>query len=322
MSSEKNISWFQKLAVTTVLAVLFLIFVGGLVRASGAGLGCPDWPKCWGLWLPPSGVEAIDASQYDVAQFNATKMWIEYVNRLIGVAIGFLVLATAIAAGFLAKQKPWVFTGAFLSLLLVLVQAWLGGEVVKSGLTPGVITLHMILAVIILCLLLTVTYVANDKALACEVDAGPLFRLRWLVILLFGVSIAQLVLGSQVRESLEMMAKVSHPIPREERLEEVGFVDHLHRSLSWLVLILAAALWWFAGREQVENTARLPFWILLSVVFQVVVGISLAYGGLPPAAQVLHLIGAVVLLSLQYLFLLQLFLRMRSSQASAILQPA
>ena len=83
-----KLNLYQKTALITIAATFFLIFVGGLVRASGAGLGCPDWPKCYGLWIPPTTVEGLP-SEFDESAFNAVKTWTEYVNRLIGVLIGF-----------------------------------------------------------------------------------------------------------------------------------------------------------------------------------------------------------------------------------------
>ena len=84
---------FQRLALWTTATTYFLILVGGLVRASGAGLGCPDWPRCFGSWIPPASAADLPP-QFDPALFNPTLMWTEYLNRLLGVTVGFLILAT------------------------------------------------------------------------------------------------------------------------------------------------------------------------------------------------------------------------------------
>ena len=96
---------YQKTAIVTVFATLFLILVGGLVRAAGAGLGCPDWPKCFGTWIPPTSADALPAG-FDESQFNVWKTWIEYINRLIGVLIGFLITATFALSFRYRKEKP------------------------------------------------------------------------------------------------------------------------------------------------------------------------------------------------------------------------
>jgi len=80
-------------AVVTYL----LIFTGGLVRVSGSGLGCPDWPKCFGRWIPPTSVSQLPPD-WDPAQFNFTLAWIEYLNRLFGVFTGLIILVAAILA--------------------------------------------------------------------------------------------------------------------------------------------------------------------------------------------------------------------------------
>ena len=67
---------FQKTAIGTVFATIFLIFIGGLVRASGAGLGCPDWPRCFGTWVPPTNLSDLPP-QFDPNQFNVVKTWTE-----------------------------------------------------------------------------------------------------------------------------------------------------------------------------------------------------------------------------------------------------
>src|SRR6185436_11022631 len=81
---------FQRLALWTTTTTYFLILVGGLVRASGAGLGCPDWPRCFGSWIPPASAADLPP-QFDPALFNSTLMWTEYLNRLLGVTVGFLI---------------------------------------------------------------------------------------------------------------------------------------------------------------------------------------------------------------------------------------
>src|SRR5437868_8273358 len=90
-------SSFQRLALATTATTYLLILVGGLVRASGAGLGCPDWPKCFGRWIPPLSKKDVPAA-IDPSLFNVTKAWTEYVNRLLGVSVGLLIFSTLVLA--------------------------------------------------------------------------------------------------------------------------------------------------------------------------------------------------------------------------------
>ncbi len=73
---------FRHLALFATFATYFAIFMGGLVRVSGAGLGCPDWPKCFGRWFPPTSLSQLPP-EIDPSLFNLTLAWIEYINRLM-----------------------------------------------------------------------------------------------------------------------------------------------------------------------------------------------------------------------------------------------
>jgi len=89
--------YFSRFSTLTTLLTYILIFVGGLVRVSGAGMGCPDWPKCFGRWIPPTSLDQLP-TDIDPAQFNIVLAWIEYSNRLVGVVIGLMITATLILA--------------------------------------------------------------------------------------------------------------------------------------------------------------------------------------------------------------------------------
>ena len=158
----------QRVACIAYATVLVLLFVGAIVRATGSGLGCPDWPFCYGRLVPPTSADQIDFAKLDLArfrkkaaqhgrdpasitpesiraEFNATHTWIEYINRLTSLPVGFSVLALLVVSGMNLRTRPTVHLAAWLSLVLVGVNAWLGAQVVFSGLKPGVITLHMAL---------------------------------------------------------------------------------------------------------------------------------------------------------------------------------
>ena len=139
-----NKLFFQSAVVSTVLSYL-LIFVGGLVRVSGSGLGCPDWPKCFGRWIPPTNINQIP-EYIDPTSFNIVLAWIEYGNRLLGILVGFsIVIMTLIAIYYLRRNKKILFN-SLLSLFLVGANGGLGAIVVSSVLNPFIVSLHMILA--------------------------------------------------------------------------------------------------------------------------------------------------------------------------------
>ena len=151
---------FQRLALWTTATTYLLILVGGLVRASGAGLGCPDWPRCFGSWIPPASAADLPP-QFDPSQFNPTLMWTEYLNRLLGVTVGFLILATTISAWRHHRHEPRILWTTIAAFLLVGFQGWLGGRVVAHELAAWIVTVHLIVALVIVQLLLYATFVAG-----------------------------------------------------------------------------------------------------------------------------------------------------------------
>ncbi len=295
---------FQKLAILTVCATLFLILVGGLVRATGAGLGCPDWPKCFGVWIPPTSVADLPAA-YDAASFNVVKTWTEYVNRLIGVLIGLLIIATAISSYKYRKTKPVVFYSSVAAFVLVLFQGWLGGMVVRSGLSQGLITLHMVIAMVLVGLLLLAAFKAVSDQINVSIPESLRKPLLWSSGILLAITMLQLGIGTQVREAIDLVAKTMPGIGRGEWLENTGLVDVVHRSFSWLVL---AALGWVvmvSRRPGAPNwVGRMTGLVAALVLLQILVGVGLAYGSMPAALQVVHLSGVSLLISAQMVMIL------------------
>ena len=295
---------FHKVATLTFWATLGLVVAGGLVRATGAGLGCPDWPTCWGCWLPPTELrdipsqlddsgnayylDKLDRKQY-LSKFDSTKMWIEYMNRVLGVLIGIFIIATFVASFPLRKSQPRLFYGSLAALLMVIFQGWLGSIVVESELMPGMITLHMLLAMILLSLLISL-----------QAWSSPLPKGSTLpgTRILYGLIILQVILGTQVREKVDEFTKDDQGIVRENWLDHAGLVDHLHRPLSLLVLGLSLFIW-FQAKKKNEST-KMPVWILAGVGGQILLGIILAYAGLPPWSQTAHLVLGAGLLCLVY----------------------
>ncbi len=288
---------FQKTALTTVAATLFLIFVGGLVRAAGAGLGCPDWPQCFGMWIPPTSVEQLPP-QFDPAQFNVTKMWIEYVNRLVGVVIGLLIIATAVLSLRFRRTKPQITWASVVSLVLVIFQGWLGGQVVRSALDEWLITLHMLLAMVIVNMLIYATFKAFSEHLSYTLKDGVRKHLLVVTGILLLAALIQMGIGTQVREAIDAVVKANPGLDRSEWLDKVGFIDHLHRSTSWSLLILGVYLGWFVNKSAVARPlVKTTYGLLLIIVFQILLGVGLAYMGMPAAFQVLHLTFAAFLVS-------------------------
>jgi heme a synthase len=288
---------FQRLALWTTAATYFLILVGGLVRASGAGLGCPDWPRCFGSWIPPASAADLPP-QFDISQFNPALMWTEYLNRLLGVAVGLLILATTISAWRHHRGQPRIVWTTTMALLLTVFQGWLGGRVVAHELAAWIVTVHMIVALVIVQMLLYVTVTAQGPP--SRRQAGPA---RGALIVLILVTLVQIAFGTQVRGAVD--SALDAGVARELALGTVGRLDYLHRDLAFVVLAGSAA-WsiWLLWKRAAPAVIRWSFVVLFLAVLQVALGAVMAYGSLLPAAQVGHLTVASLLLGAQTVVLL------------------
>src|SRR6266704_1978678 len=193
MFQPRGLSSFQRLALCTTAITYLLILVCGLVRASGAGLGCPDWPRCFGSWVPPASAAELPP-QFERSLFNPTLMWTEYLNRLLGVTVGFLIFATFISAWRHHRREPRIFWTTVAALLLTGFQGWLGGRVVANELSAWIVTVHLIVALVIVQLLLYATVRAWSKA---SEPPSP------FLILLILATMIQIGLGTQVRGAID-----------------------------------------------------------------------------------------------------------------------
>ncbi len=295
---RRRLNGFQKLALATTIATYLLIMVGGFVRAAGAGLGCPDWPKCFGYWVPPAEASQIAAKGFDAALFNPILMWIEYGNRLVGVVVGFLILATTVVAFRHYRQVGRIFWPTFAALVLVVFQGWLGSKVVELELKGWVVTVHLILALVIVILLLYATVCAffpGGKPLAViPPERHTIARFGQGLV---GFGLVQLVLGALVRGHIDDVASKTG-LPRGEWLAQVGLTDHLHRfsALGLTVAVLAVAFR-VLRQPNIHPWLRRTAWAMVGLVLiQVAAGIGLAYAALPPPLQTIHIVVGTLLI--------------------------
>ena len=333
---------FCRVGVATIGVIYFLILVGGIVRASGAGMGCPDWPTCFGRWVPPVSESQLPADYqqtyadlgYRDTRFNVRKTWTEYLNRLLGVLTGLMIIATTWCAWRIRQVAPGVFGFSMAALLLVIFQGWLGSRVVASNLAPGMITLHMLVAQVIVCLVIYavmlvvfardggVSRAAPDAAhdSVSSTSATALLSSQWvwaLALVTIVVSLGQLLLGTQVREAVDLVAKQSDYQNRHLWIDNLPVIFAFHRYLSIPAVLLNVALlvvWFQAAR----STAYLKFCalsLLLLVAGATVMGMSMDQLHLPMFAQPLHLWFASMILGIQFTGLL-IMLRHRHGHAA------
>lgn len=286
---------FQRLAITTTALTYLLIAVGGLVRASGAGLGCPDWPRCFGSWIPPMSAAALPP-EFDAAQFNPTLMWTEYLNRLLGMSIGIAIFATTVSAWRRHRREPRILWPIVVALLLTGYQGWLGGRVVAHELAPWIVTVHMVVALVIVQLLLWATVESLVAARASTSSPAPaLTNFGWAAWAATVLLLVQVGVGTQVRGAVDDRLP---RLPRGEVLASVGAIDAHHRELAAVVMLAVVGLWVWAWMGQASHAPlrHAASATLAAGIIQIVAGMALATFALPPAAQVTHLTVSSLLL--------------------------
>ncbi|MBJ6116922.1 COX15/CtaA family protein [Pontibacter sp. BT310] len=330
---------FRRIGVLTVIAVYFLILVGGIVRSTGSGMGCPDWPKCFGSWVPPTNVNQLPEdylevykqkrieknqklagyldkagfdkvaayifthpSQYTETEFNVTKTWIEYLNRLVGVAIGILIFLTLLYAIPFLKTDPSVFYISLASFILVGFQGWLGSIVVSTNLLPITITIHMALALVLVALLQYVVVRVRERDKKTTLPfSSRLNVMIWAVLI---TTFGQIMLGTQIREEIDIVAFTMGNALRAEWIDNLGLSFYIHRSFSIVVVGMHLYLAYLIYQLKDQRLTRWTNVMLFIVLAEVTFGVILTYFAMPPVMQPLHLTFAALLFGAEFMILI------------------
>lgn len=324
---------FFRLALAVLLLSFSVILAGGVVRMTGSGMGCPDWPKCFGQYIPPTDISQLPPDYKirfavkgkEIADFDAFKTWVEYINRLLGAVLGVAIVGMTTLSIRWRKHDVWL---PLLSIALLLVTGfvgWLGSVVVATDLEPVKITLHMLTSVIIVGLATTILHKAmvmrknhiTEKTNAQQ-SSSPFTiyvpkRVWGIAVLALALTLVQIVLGTQVREQIDIIAKQLEGRWRERWIEQLSNIFLVHRSMSWLFVIVNGVFIWFGVRLvgiRTEASAvqlrRLLMGLATVVIVEIALGIIMAYFAIPKIAQPLHLLSAMVLFALQWKSLLLL----------------
>lgn len=290
-------------------------------------MGCPDWPTCWGCLIPPTNAEQIDPAKLDIekfrrkaeqygippesitresviAGFNPVHTWTEYINRLTSLPLSLLTLTVFVMSFWQWRTRPVVTVAAFFALVLLVANALMGAQIVYSGLKPGVITLHMALAVLMLCVLVFVAWRGCDKP--WQLPTGAVVHgLGKIALVLFVLVLTEGVLGSQIREKTDELKKTHGDAPRSEWVAELEQSPTylVHRSGSWLIL-LVAGIYYFRSPLAWSAKGKLEAIVFGSVIAQMILGLVLSQVGVLPITQVLHIGLSTILLAALLLWLL------------------
>jgi len=342
MSKSTSKDSFRKINLITIGLLFVLILAGGVVRSSGSGMGCPDWPKCFGGYIPP-----IDASQLpkdykqqyvngrvlknkqvaksfdffgysDLAQrirsdrsilipedFNVAKAWTEYFNRLIGAISGFAMLLALVFSFSYIKENAFIMVLSLLDLVFVGLEAWLGSIVVSTNLFPWLVTAHMLIALAILAVAISTYYLAKVIGKK-RIQLNPIVYLVALLVLV--ISVIQIIFGTEVREKIDEVANHLQGGYRSDWITDAGQIFSQHRSIAILVLVANVALYALIrrsfGRHSIQQ--QLMSFTFLMIMLQIVTGIILEYCSLPPYTQTLHILLASLVFGAQFYLLLNL----------------
>jgi cytochrome c oxidase assembly protein subunit 15 len=296
-----------KVWITATFILTFLVIVaGGVVRTTQSGMGCPDWPTCFGRWIPPLNASQLppDFEKYLQKQdidhtFNVFHTWIEYFNRLLGALLG--VFAVIQCALLFSKRSFYrkAYKLSLVYLLTVMLTGLFGAMVVKLNLAHISISVHLLFAIVLLQIQLGVLLAFQSKLFIINVDD----KIKKILIAFLIILLIQATLGTMVRMYVDNVSKTLHYEQRETWLADIPISFLIHRSFSWLVLLSALFSGWYC-RNIVA--IRNKVFILIGIIsLSMITGIVLFYADMPAIAQPIHLLLASLAITQTMLVLLQ-----------------
>ena len=328
----KNI---RNLTIASIIIVYIVILAGGTVRMTGSGMGCPDWPKCFGYLIPPTDRADIEwknnhsykknqiiilndsliyanrnfisknsiirnnwtnYTKHDYSKFNVYHTWIEYINRLIGALAGLSVLILFISSLRFIKKNKLITILAFLSLTGILFQAWLGKTVVDSNLLAGKITIHMLMAIIIVSILFILLSKLNAK------ESNLVFN-RYISTLTF-ISLVFLIIqvfsGTEIRQFVDIEMLSNNYSNKNKWLINPPESFYFHRSFSIIIVIVNSLV--FIKLKKMIVDSKIFKIIMILLFIQILTGIMMYYFSFPFSTQPIHLLISSLIIGFQVYF--------------------
>jgi heme a synthase len=285
----------KKWVLATFILTFLVIIAGGVVRTTQSGMGCPDWPKCFGLWIPPTDASQLpeDFEKFLKVQdidhsFNVYHTWIEYVNRLLGVLLGVFGIIQLALILRRKNENPRAYKLAVAFLAIVILTGLFGAIVVKLNLAHLSISVHLLFALALtqieLALLMAVTGRLYKKT------AGT--KMRRALVLLLMVILIQSILGTLVRMYVDDVSKELHFEQREAWLAGMPIAFLIHRTFSWMVLASVIYINWYC--RKVAALKKYLLRVIVLVLCSLTTGVALYYLDMPAVAQPLHLLLATL----------------------------
>lgn len=336
---------YRKSVKAALILVYLVIIAGAVVRMTGSGMGCPDWPKCFGYYIPPTNAETLEwqpqrsfekgqviifeeslrvassnfttstryneenwetYTKHDYSIFNVWHTWIEYINRLFGALSGVAILIMAILSIFKWRERKSITVLSIVSVFLIVFQAWLGATVVYSVLAPVKITIHMVMALVIVAVLLYLLRISEEEK--TRIDATKNFKAMLLIAM--ALTLIQVIMGTQVRQLVDEQVDVVGYQAKNLWLENPTLQFYAHRSFSILIVLLNGFLWYLNKKRQ-WGLGKLSG-VMFLILVEAFTGILMYEFDFPFLSQPLHLVIASLLFALQFYVVLEVFQKGRT----------
>ncbi|WP_086477169.1 COX15/CtaA family protein [Arenibacter amylolyticus] len=323
---------FIKIAKIALVLVYLVIIAGAVVRMTGSGMGCPDWPKCFGYYIPPTEQselewqpqrefkkgqviivdetlqvaksdfttsDTFDAenwslyTKHDYAVFNPTHTWVEFINRLFGALAGLGTLVMGIASFGYWKRNKKITILSWAVVFGMGFQAWLGATVVYSVLAPAKITIHMVMALVIVAAILYIIHAASERDQTHKADKMA----KNLILITLIATLLQVVFGTQVRQFVDEQIMMYGDNAPELWLQSPDLFFYIHRSFSILVVLLNLYLAYRITKFNLGYSKI--YWVLLMLLIEVISGLAMYFWDFPFSTQAIHLVMAALLFGFQ-----------------------
>ena len=316
-------SWQHQLTVLTLVLTFDLVVFGAFTRLSDSGLGCPDWPGCYGHASPVGATAHIGAAQSAMPSGPVThsKAWIEMLHRYLATGVGGLILILAAASWRLRQGDTVAWTTRWwptATLIWVCLQGAFGAWTVTMKLRPAIVTLHLLGGMVLLAMLCVQIEQLRSRRLAAPpvtLDASTALLLRATCVLLA----VQLALGGWVSTNYAVLACQDFPLCQGSWWPDMRFdqafqvwrdlgmtpdgqpisfaaltaIHMTHRLMAYVLLLALGAL---ALRLYAVSTLRIPArWLGALAALQLGSGLANVVLGWPLVAALLHTAGAAAL---------------------------
>jgi heme a synthase len=296
----------RRWVLATFILTFLTIIAGGIVRTTQSGMGCPDWPTCFGRWIPPTNASQLppDFEKYLQKQdidhtFNVFHTWTEYINRLVGELLGVFALIQFVLLYRKRKELAQAYKLALAYLVAVILTGLFGGAVVMLNLAHLSITVHLLAAIILLQIQLALMLSLDSKLFIVAVND----KQRKLFFFLLTVLFIQASLGTGVRMYVDGVSKTLHYEQRETWLAATPVSFLIHRSFSWIVLLTTIFTAWYSRNIMAIRNKLVALSVI--IVMSMITGIVLFYADMPAIAQPIHLFLASCAITLTVSVILQ-----------------